>query len=377
MVYLDNSATTAPCEKAISEINSALHENFGNPSSLHILGMNAELKINEVRKKLADLLECRPDEIYFVSCATEGNNTCIEGAVRRNKRIGKKIVTTAIEHPSVLNTVKRFESEGFEAEFVSPESDGTVSAEKFAAAIDEKTVLASMMLVNNETGAVMPVKEAVSLIKRKNKDTLIHCDAVQAFGKMPVIVKNLGVDMLTLSGHKFHAPKGIGAMYIRKGVNIRPLLAGGGQERGMRSGTESVPLIAGLGGALSDIPDFKSTLERLSDLRNYAKEQLLKIGNIKINSNDFSLPYILNISILGYRSETLLHFLEAKEIYVSSGSACSKGEVSKVLTLQGLKKAETDSALRISFSKYSSKEDADLLVGALKEAVSKLRRSVK
>lgn len=378
MVYLDNSSTTAVCKESAEALKLAVCDNFGNPSSLHSLGIKAELAVSEVRKKLSRLLNCREDEIYFISCATEGNNTCIEGAARRNGKLKKKIVTTAVEHPSVLNTVKRLSQEGFEAVFAEPDkSGGAISAENIFSKTDENTVLVSMMAVNNETGAVMPVAETAKMIKKAYPDTLIHCDAVQAFGKIPLDVKKLGIDMLTLSGHKFHAPKGIGAMYIKKGVKIRPLMAGGGQERDIRPGTESVPLICALGGALDALANFEKRLLLQKELWTYTKEKLIKENGVIINSGEDSLPYILNISLPGFRSETLLHFLDSEGIFVSSGSACSKGKGSYVLKACGVSDINADSALRISFSRYSKKEDADKLSEALKSAAQRLRRSVK
>lgn len=378
MVYLDNSSTTAVCKESAEALKLAISDNFGNPSSLHSLGIKAELAVSEVRKKLSRLLNCREDEIYFISCATEGNNTCIEGAARRNGKLKKKIVTTAVEHPSVLNTVKRLSQEGFEAVFAEPDkSGGVVSAENIFSKTDENTVLVSMMAVNNETGAVMPVEKAAGMIKKAYPDTLIHCDAVQAFGKIPLDVKKLGIDMLTLSGHKFHAPKGIGAMYIKKGVKIRPLMAGGGQERDIRSGTESVPLICALGGALDALTNFEKRLPLQKELWTYTKDLLLKENGVIINSGEDCLPYILNISLPGFRSETLLHFLDAEGIFVSSGSACSKGKGSYVLKACGVSDINADSSLRISFSRYSKKEDAEKLSEALKSAAQRLRRSVK
>lgn len=378
MIYLDNSSTTAVCKESAAALSAAIEDNFGNPSSLHTLGIKAESAITDVRKKLSRMLNCREDEIYFISCATEGNNTCLEGAARRNGRTRKKIITTAVEHPSVLNTVKRLGDEGFEAVFVQPDiAGGIIGAENIFSKVDESTVLVSMMAVNNETGAVMPVEKAAKMIKKAYPEVLIHCDAVQAFGKIPIDVKKLGIDMLTISGHKFHAPKGIGAMYIKKGVKIRPLMAGGGQERDIRPGTQSVPMICALGGALDALSDFEKRLPLQKELWLYTKEKLVKENGVKINSADDCLPYILNISVPGFRSETLLHFLDSMGIFVSSGSACSKGKGSYVLKACGISDPDADSALRISFSRYSKKEDADKLSEALTLAAQKLRRSVK
>ncbi len=375
VIYLDNSATTKPCEKAIENINTALSENWGNPSSLYDLGFNAQMSVDNTRKSVAKMLGCNSDEIYFTGSGTEGNNTAILGAAYARKKRGNRIVTTTIEHPSVLETAKRLENEGFEVIYLKPQSDGSVSAEDIKNAINEKTVLVSIMLINNETGAVQPVKAAADAIKSAAAPALLHCDCVQAFGKVPISVRAYGVDLLTLSGHKIHGPKGVGVLYIKKGVTIKPLLTGGGQEKGMRSGTESVPLIYGLKGAIDSLGDIKDNLESMQELWLYAKESLLSTGAVTVNSPENGLPYILNISVEGYRSETLLHFLEAEGIYVSSGSACAKGEGSYVLNEMGISRRRVDSALRISFSRFNTKDDVDALKSAIIQATQKLRRA--
>ena len=374
-VYLDNSSTTMPCKSAIDGINNALNENWGNPSSLHILGMNAENCISDAREKIAEKLSCRQDEIYFTSCGTEGNNTAIFGAAYQRKKLGKRIVTTSIEHPSVLEAMKRLESEGFDVVYIKPQPNGSVSQEDLISAINGETALVSIMLVNNETGAFQPVKLAAEIIKKNNAPALLHCDAVQAFGKTDIKVYDLGVDMLTVSAHKIHGPKGIGALFVKKSVTVRPLIVGGGQERGFRSGTESVPLIMGFFGAVCELPDTKSSLEKMQVLKNALTEKIEKSGIAEINSPYDGLPYIVNISLLGYRSETVLHFLESKDIYVSSGSACAKGKGSHVLNEMGLGRERTDSAIRVSFSRFNSIEDVDKLFEALIDARNSLRRS--
>lgn len=374
-VYLDNSSTTKPCEGAIKEINSALSEDWGNPSSLYDLGLNAQLRVDAAREKMAKMLCCRADEIYFTSCGTEGNNTAILGAANARKKRGNRIVTTAIEHPSVLEAMKRLEADGFEVVYLKPDESGSVREEDIACAINNKTILVSIMLVNNETGAIQPVAAAARAIKAASAPALLHCDAVQAFGKIEINAARLGADLITVSGHKIHGPKGIGALYIKKGVTIKPLLIGGGQEKNMRSGTESVPLICGFLGAMNEIPNIKTSYDKMRSLWLYARDILLETGLVEINSSDAALPYVLNISVTGYRSETLLHFLEAKGIYVSSGSACAKGKGSYVLTEMGLSTKRVDSALRISFSRYNTKEDADRLREAIVEATNKLRRA--
>ncbi len=374
-VYLDNSSTTKPCELAVKYINDSLLKYWGNPSSLHLLGVEAEERINAARKAVADTLHCRSDEIYFTGSGTEANNTAIFGAARARKKRGKRIVTTEIEHSSVLEAMKALEEEGFEVIRLKPDIYGRISEEDIKSAVTADTVLVSIMLVNNETGTVEPVKAAADAIKAVGAPALLHCDAVQGFGKMKIEPYKSGIDLLTASGHKIHGPKGIGFLYIKKGVHIKPIIYGGGQEKGIRSGTECVPMISGLLGAVEALPNTEKQLNSMTQLWNYAKDKLCGTGFIKINSPDGCLPYILNISAEGYRSETLLHFLEAQEIYVSSGSACSKGEGSYVLRAMRLDRKRVDSALRLSFSRDTSFEDIDLLVDALTAATQKLRKA--
>ena len=376
-VYLDNSSTTKPCKEAIEAVNNALVNDWGNPSSLHFLGFNAERHLKKAREVLAGALGCREDEIYFNSCGTEGDNTAIIGAAQARKRRGNRIVTTSVEHPAVLETFKRLADEGFETVYIKPDEDGHISEKQIFDAIDEKTILVSIMLVNNEIGSIFPVSAAARAIKEKNAPALLHTDAVQAFGKLPIDVKNSGVDILTLSGHKIHAVKGIGAMYIKKGVTLKPLLTGGGQEKGFRSGTESVPLISALSAATEALPPLEAQLKKQKELWDYAVKKLTENGLCAVNSPADALPYILNVSVLGFKSETLLHFLEERNIFVSSGSACAKGKGSYVLDEMGLERARIDSALRISFSRFSAKEDIDRLTEALTEATKTLRRAYK
>lgn len=377
IAYLDNSATTKPCTAAIQNINFALNDAWGNPSSLYDMGFRAQMLVDDTRKSVAAFLKCREDEIYFTGSGTESNNTAILGAAQSRIKRGKRIVTTAIEHPSVLQTVKRLETQGFEVIYLKPQSNGVVSEDDLKSAINKDTVLVSIMLVNNETGAIQPVKQAARFIKEVGAPALLHCDGVQAFGKMPINLGDLGVDLFSASGHKIHGPKGVGILYIKKGVTVKPLITGGGQEKNMRSGTESVPLIYGLKGALDELGSTNENLKRQKELWNYAKDTLLDTGLVTVNSSDDVLPYILNISVEGYRSETMLHFLEAQGVYVSSGSACAKGEGSYVLNAMGLSRQRTDSALRISFSRNSTKGEVDALKTALISATQKLRRSIK
>ncbi len=375
IVYLDNSATTKPCKLSVEYTLAALNEFWGNPSSLHLLGFDAENKLIEARQTLASFIKAREDEIYFTSSGTEANNTALFGAAYSRQKRGKRIVTTKIEHSSVLEAIKKLEGDGFEVVYLSPDKNGLISENDIKSAINQDTILVSIMLVNNELGSIQPVKAAADAIKQSNAPALLHCDAVQALGKMPINPQKLGVDLMSMSAHKIHGPKGVGALYIKKGVHIKPLILGGGQEKGIRSGTEPIPLIYGMCGALKALPNIEKQLEKQQELWQYAKDTLLSTGLVEINSPDDCLPYILNISVLGYRSETLLHFLENEGIYVSSGSACSKGAGSYVLIACGLDKKQVDSAIRLSFSRETSKDDIDRLKEALKKATEKLRKA--
>lgn len=373
MIYLDNSATTKPCKRAIDYMNSALNENWGNPSSLHILGMNAEDIVIASRKAVAKSLGAKDNEIIFTSCGSEANNTAFMSALYRKNR-GNRIITTSIEHPSVLEAAKRMETLGFEVIYLKPNQSGVISLDDLENALNDKTLLVSIMLVNNEIGTIQPIDEAVKLTKRLAPFAYFHTDAVQAYGKMPINVQKLGVDMLTASGHKIHAPKGIGVLYKNQKCHISPFIVGGGQEAGMRSGTESVPLIAALQGAVEELPNPNSQLPKMRELYNYAKEKITADGDVTVNSFDEGLPYILNISVPGYRSETMLHFLESKGIYVSSGSACAKGSTSYVLKEIGASEKLQDSMLRISFNHSTTFDDIDKLCEALTLAKKQIRK---
>ncbi len=373
-VYLDNSATTKVCDTAIEYIKESLEQCWYNPSSLYKKGMDAERLVSRTRAAVAKMLNSREDEIFFVGCGTEANNTAIFGAVEHGKKRGNRIVTTAVEHPSVLEPMKELQRRGYEVIRLKVDKSGKINPQDLIDAINQNTILVSIMLVNNESGAIMPIKAAADAIKKVSAPALLHCDAIQGFGKLPIDVNNLGVDLLSISGHKLHAPKGVGVLYKSKKVHIPPLLLGGGQENGFRSGTEAVPNIYALCGAIKELGEVSKHLEVIRELNQYACEQLSKLDGIVFNSPKDALPYIINISVLGYRSEILLHFLEADGIYVSSGSACSKGKASSVLTEMGIDKNRADSALRISLSRYNTKEDIDSLCTALQKAQERLRK---
>lgn len=375
IIYLDNSATTKPCHTAIKYINEALCENWGNPSSLHMLGIIAEEKTELVRAKTASLIGAQPSEVFFTSGGTEANNIAIIGAVNARKKRGNRIITTAIEHPSVKEVMNHLEKEGFEVVYLKPNNNGVISKADIYNAINSETILVSIMLVNNEIGSIQPISVAADAIKQANAPALLHTDAVQAFGKMPIDVKALGVDFLTASGHKIHGPKGIGFLYKKKNVHITSNVFGGGQESGVRSGTHPTPNIMGLGGALEELPNLKAQLEKQSELWKYAKAKLESTGLVSINSKETCLPFILNISVNGYKSETILHFLEAKNIFVSSGSACAKGKKSYVLECCGLNDRQIDSSIRISFSRYNTCADIDKLCAEIISACKIIRKA--
>lgn len=358
--YLDNSATTAVCREAAEKALEMMTEKYGNPSSLHSKGMEAEEEIHHAREVIAKSLGVNPEEIFFTSGGTEANNMAITGAAHAAKRKGNKIIISAVEHSSVLETAESLEKEGFEIVKIYPDSEGHINTEDIENAVDEKTILVSVMTVNNETGAVFPTDRIAKIIKRKKSPALFHTDCVQAYGKIPLKNSKLCADLITVSGHKVHGPKGVGALYIKKGVRLLPIIHGGEQQKKVRPGTEGVPLICAFGKAVS-LFSIEENLKHAEELRDYALERLSKIEGIEINSPDDCLPYIMNISVLGIKSETMLHHLASKGVYVSSSSACAKGQKSYVLKAMKLPDPRIDSALRISFSKFSTKEDVDAL----------------
>lgn len=374
-IYLDNSATTRICPEACEKMKYIIDNVYGNPSSLHSKGLEAEHEIKYARKIIADLLSVDHQEIFFTSGGTEANNLAVFGSARARKKLGNRIVTTAVEHSSVYESCKELEKEGFEVIYLGPDESGHITQQQIDDAVNDKTVLVSVMAVNNETGVLFPVECISRIIKRKKAPALFHCDAVQAFGKIPVKPNKLGADLLTVSSHKIHGPKGSGVLFIKKGTHIKPIIYGGEQEKKIRPGTEALPLICGFGAAAECVGDIPKRLSEIQKLRDYAVSRLLSIDSVVLNSPDDALPYIINISGCGVRSETMLHFLESRGIYISSGSACAKGKKSHVLTAMGLPQKRTDSALRISFSKYSTREEIDLLANALAEGLNTLVKS--
>lgn len=373
-IYLDNAATTRPCAEAVEAAVEAMTVNYGNPSSLHKAGLEAQLLVDKARKIIAGSIGADPSCVYFTSGATESNNLALRGAAGAYGRRKKKIVISAVEHASVDETASALEAQGFEVVRVSPRVDGRLYSADFLNACDENTFLISMMLVNNETGYILPVKETFTAVKRKYPDIITHCDCVQGYMKLPVKVNAMCADMISLSAHKIHGVKGVGAIYIKKGVRVVPIVTGGKQEKGIRSGTESVPLIAAFGAAAEKLlPTIGERYERVGALKKYLLDRLSGIDGTAVNSPEDGSPYVVNISAEGRRSEIMLHFLESKEIYVSSGSACSKGQQSGVLGQFGIKDKRADSAIRISMTAETTEEELDRLAEAIAEGFEKVR----
>lgn len=369
--YLDNSATTAVSPNAAEMAYRMMVQNYGNPSSLHIKGMKAENELNSARKAVAKSLGATSEEVFFTSGGTESNNTALFGIAQAKKRRGNKIIISLVEHSSIIEAADRLENEGFDIVRVAPRSDGVIYPEDIAGAVDDRTILVSVMSINNETGAIMPVSEIFSSVRAINSDTICHTDAVQAFGKLRINAKRLGADLISVSAHKVHAPKGCGALYIKKGVRIIPHQYGGEQEKKIRPGTEPLPLIAAFGVACSEF-DIDANYKIVKELNDYAKNKLLKIEGVTLNSPQNALPYVLNLSVGKVRSETMLHFLEEFDVFVSSGSACARGKPSHVLGAMGISRERADSAIRISFSKYNTIDDVDVLCSGIERGLTVL-----
>lgn len=372
-IYLDNSATTKVCPEAVRAVTDCLTENYGNPSAVHSKGIKAKMLLDASRQKIADALSCDSSEVYFSHSGTLANNTAIFGAVEAKRKTGNRIITTSLEHPSVSRCMDKLEKCGFEVIRLAPSANGSFRTEQLVNTVNKNTILISTMLVNNETGAINPVDMISKVVKRASAPALIHIDAIQAFGKIPVKPARMGVDLLSISGHKVHAPKGVGALYIRKGIKIKPFLSGGGQENDMFSGTEALPAIAGFGAAASALPDLNRQLEITRSLKNFAVNELSKIPAVEINSPSDALPYILNISVTGIPSQVLINYLSQKGIYISAGSACKKGHRSEVLTAMGLPAKRIDSAVRVSMSRFTTQEEIAVFCEGVNDAVKNIR----
>lgn len=367
-VYLDNAATTRVCPEAADIAYKTMLDNYGNPSSTHTKGREAKAVLDNARKQLAAALDCAPSEVYFTSCGSEGDNWAIINGAESMRRRGLHIISSAVEHDAVRKSMDELKRRGFEVTMLRPEPDGSVSPEAVVAALRPDTVLVSLMMVNNETGAVTDIAAVAKALKKAKSAALLHTDAVQGFMKVPFSAKKLGADMITVSGHKIHAPKGIGALYIKTGVKIKPYIIGGAQEAGLRAGTEAMPQIAAFGKACELAKaSMSDATERMAQLRQYAAERIVaEMPEAVIIGG--GAPHILSVSLPGWRSEVLMNFLEAKGIFVSRSSACKKGGRSHVLEAMGLPAEVIDGAVRISISRYTTKDELDALCSALKGA---------
>jgi cysteine desulfurase len=376
--YFDNSATTRVMPEVKDLVVQLMEEDYGNPSSLHIKGVDAGRYIREAKENIARELKVEPKEITFTSGGTESNNLAIIGAAMANRRAGNRIITTAIEHASVSNTMKYLEEMGFEVIYLNVDKHGIVDLEQFDQILNDDTILVSVMYVNNEIGSVQPIEKIADIIKKHGSKALLHVDAIQAFGKMRIYPKRMGIDLMSISGHKIHGPKGTGAVFVKDKTKIKPVIYGGGQQQGLRSGTENVPGYAGLGLATKLIyANLEENVAHMTELKNRLISQLTEIEDVYSNSGE--APHIASITFKGVRSEVMLHALEERGIYVSAGSACSsnKPAVSSTLKAIGLAPDRLESTLRFSFSYENTIEEVDYAVAAVQELLPVLRRYVR
>ncbi len=375
--YLDNAATTRVSVAAIEAAVAAMKDNFGNPSSRHEAGRRAERLVNSSREVIARALGADSGEVLFTSCGTESDNWAVRGALEVNKRVGKHIITTAIEHDGVLAPCRQLEQQGYGVTYLQPDKQGNITAAQVADALREDTALVSVMLVNNELGTILPVAEIAKVLRERKSKALLHCDAVQGFLKVPFTVKELGVDLLSVSAHKVHAPKGIGALYIRKGVRLPAHLLGGGQEGGLRSGTEPTAQIAAFAAAVEEgLANFNTEQAHLRMLKDYTLERLNALLPNAKRVGEGEAPHVLAITLPGYKSEVVVRFLSDRGVYVSSGSACHKGKPSHVFAALKLDKKQLDGVLRVSFCGDNTKEDVDALLDGLVQAGQQLFTSL-
>lgn len=366
--YLDNSATTRVCPEAAQAAMDAMLENYGNPSSTYTKGREAKKLVDRARRNVADALGCEPGELVFTSCGTESDNWALLSGAEAMKRRGRHIITSAVEHDAVRKAAEELSRQGYELSFLKPDRTGAIDPARVREALRPDTILVSLMLVNNETGAVTDIAAVSRILKEAGSAALLHTDAVQGFLKVDFTPKRLGADLVSISGHKIHAPKGIGALYIRKGLRLRPYIMGGAQEEGRRAGTEAVPQIAAFGEAARLAKaNLAENIARMGALKSAAAASLQE-AIPELRMLDTAAPHILSVSLPGFRSEVLMNFLEAREIYVSRSSACKKGARSHVLEAIGMEPRLIDGALRIGLSRYSTEEDIAALTGALAEA---------
>lgn len=378
-IYLDNSATTRPYDDVIDIMMKVYREDYGNPSSKHYKGVDSEKYVKEAREIIAKSLKASSREILFTSGGTESDNTALIGCAMAGKRRGNHIITTKIEHPAILETTEYLKKQGFDITYLNVDKQGVVDLEQLKNSLTHETIIVSVMHTNNEIGSVQPLEEIGKIIKAFDKDILFHVDAVQGYGKFNIVPKKANIDLMSVSGHKIHGPKGIGFLYIKEGTKILPYIMGGGQQGGMRSGTENVPAIAGMAQAVKNIyENLEEDRQRMYELRDQAIDGVSSIEGVQINGmpERQGAPHIISISVKNVRAEVLLHSLEEKNIYVSSGSACAsnKNTVSDTLRAIGLDKEYLDSTIRVSLSVFNTKEDIEALVSALKDIIPELRK---
>lgn len=380
--YFDNSATTIVSDSVKELVVKTMTKDYGNPSSMHIVGVNAEKYITDAKEKIAQTLKVTPKEIYFTSGGTESNNMAIFGSIKANRRSGNRIITTCVEHASVSAVMKELEKQDFEVIYLPVDEHGVILFDELKKAMTKDTILVSTIHVNNEVGAIEPVEEIGKYIKQINPNVIFHVDAIQSYGKMRIRPKNCMIDLMSVSGHKIHGPKGVGFLYVRQNTKIRPILFGGGQQKGMRSGTENVPGIAGIGQAAKECYDaIDENVSKITDLKDYLIDELCKLNDVTVNSRKGTdgAPHIVSVSVRGIRSEVLLHALEDKGIYISAGSACAsnKPAISETLKAMGVKKELLDSTVRFSFSKWNTSREVDYAITQLKELLPVLRKYVR
>lgn len=378
-IYLDNSATTRPYDDVIDIMMKVYREDYGNPSSKHYKGVDSEKYVKEAREIIAKSLKASVREILFTSGGTESDNTALIGCAMAGKRRGNHIITTKIEHPAILETTEYLKKQGFDITYLNVDKQGVVDLEQLKNSLTHETIIVSVMHTNNEIGSVQPLEEIGKIIKAFDKDILFHVDAVQGYGKFNIVPKKANIDLMSVSGHKIHGPKGIGFLYIKEGTKILPYIMGGGQQGGMRSGTENVPAIAGMAQAVKNIyENLEEDRQRMYELRDQVIDGVSSIEGVQINGmpERQGAPHIISISVKNVRAEVLLHSLEEKNIYVSSGSACAsnKNTVSDTLRAIGLDKEYLDSTIRVSLSVFNTKEDIEALVSALKDIIPELRK---
>lgn len=377
--YFDNSATTRCFDNVITLMDKVMREDYGNPSSMHTKGVDAERYVRYAKEQIAKSLKVNEKEILFTSGGTESDNLALIGTALANYRSGRHLITTAIEHPAILQTMKYLESQGFEVTYLPVDENGRIRLSDLERAMTSGTILVSIMHTNNEIGSLMPIAEAGALIKRMNPKTLFHVDAVQGYGKFHIYPKRMGIDLLSVSGHKIHGPKGIGFLYVNERIKMKPILYGGGQQGGMRSGTENVPGIAGMGKAVEEIyRNLDADMDSLYQLKDYFVSGISKLPDVRINglTGRESAPHVVSVSVRGIRAEVLLHELENHGIYISAGSACAsnKPTVSATLKAIGVEKELLESTIRFSFSVFTTKEELDHCLQVLEEALPRLRR---